>query len=310
MKRGKLFYGWVVVGAVFVVLAIGFGIVYSFGAFFQALQSEFGASRGSVSLAFSLCGFLYFSLGAVSGPVADRVGARWMVCAGLLLVGVGLLLASRAQALWQVYATYGGCIGVGMGFAYVPAVGAVQRWFVVWRGLASGLAVSGIGVGTLALPALSSKLIDLIGWRGACVTLGILALAAGAGISWLIEDSPARRGLLPDGVDPGSKTFPTPQTGGPEQSRPAEGSTLRQALRSRTFWLFYAGGLLACLGLFIPFVHLTPYARDHGLSESTGVLLLGLIGVGSLVGRFVLGGAADKLGRRASLCAMVSLRNT
>ncbi|MER3421814.1 MAG: MFS transporter, partial [Chloroflexota bacterium] len=68
--------------------------------------------------------------------------------------------------------------------------------------------------------------------------------------------------------------------------------------------LLYAATAASSLGLFIPFVHLAPYARDHGLSGAAGAWLVALIGVGSTVGRFVLGGTADRLGRRRSLMVM------
>ena len=58
---------------------------------------------------------------------------------------------------------YGLGVGLGVGCAYVPAIGAVQRWFVRRRGFASGLAVSGIGVGTLVMPPLASLLIESSG---------------------------------------------------------------------------------------------------------------------------------------------------
>jgi MFS family permease len=54
----------------------------------------------------------------------------------------------------------------------------------------------------------------------------------------------------------------------------------------------------------VPFVHLVPYARDHGVAASTAVLLLGMIGIGSTAGRFFLGGLADRIGRQSSLLSM------
>ena len=116
---------------------------------------------------FSLAGFLYFGLGIVSGPLADRFGARRLAVAGMILTGLGLAAASAARNLLEVYAAYGFGVGLGVGCAYVPAIGAVQRWFVRRRGFASGLAVSGIGVGTLLMPPLASQLIELLGWRDA-----------------------------------------------------------------------------------------------------------------------------------------------
>src|SRR5580693_4425616 len=86
-SRPRLFYGWLVVAAAFAVCFVGFGSAYTFSAFVGALQSDFAASRGSVSLVFSLAGFLYFGLGVISGPLADRWGARRLAVAGMLLAG-------------------------------------------------------------------------------------------------------------------------------------------------------------------------------------------------------------------------------
>jgi predicted MFS family arabinose efflux permease len=148
LSRG-VFRGWLVVAGAFAVMFLGFGSAYSFSAFVAALENEFGASRGSVSLVFSLAGFLYFGLGIVSGPLADRWGSRRLAVIGMVLTGVGLAIASTARSLTGIYLAYGLGVGLGVGASYVPAVGAVQRWFSRRRGFASGLAVSGIGVGTL-----------------------------------------------------------------------------------------------------------------------------------------------------------------
>ena len=75
-SSSRAFYGWFVVAAAFAVTFVGFGSAYTFSAFVESLQKDFAASRGSVSLVFSLAGFLYFSLGIVSGPLADRWGSR------------------------------------------------------------------------------------------------------------------------------------------------------------------------------------------------------------------------------------------
>lgn len=294
-----LFYGWVVVAGAFTVMLVGFGIVYAFAAFFLPLQEEFTATRADISLLFAVSGALYFALGALSGPLADRVGPRRVIAGGMLILGTGLVLAGRAQALWQVYVTHGLGVGLGVGLAYVPAIGAVQRWFVRRRGFASGLAVAGIGVGTLLLPPLAARLIAASGWRTAAATLGILAAAIGCAAAVLIEHSPQRRGLLPDGERPYDGAGETDW-----HARQAGGATLREALRSRPFWLLYVAAMATSLGLFTPFVHLVPYTRDHGLAEGSGVVLIGLIGIGSTVGRFALGSGADRLGRRRALAGM------
>lgn len=300
----RLFYGWVVVAATFVVLCVGFGVAYCFAAFFQPLQQEYGARRGDISLVFSLSGFLYFGIGALSGPLADRLGPRRVIAAGMAMVGIGLLLASRATALWQIYAAYGLGVGLGVGFAYVPAIAAVQRWFVRRRGLASGIAVSGIGAGTLVMPVAAGWLIggvDIaglalpgIGWRDAYVVLGVLSLAVGMAAALLIHGSPERLGLQAEGL-----AAPPVAAAGP-----MAGATVREALSTRAFWLLYASGAATSFGLFIPFVHLVPYATDHGIGETLALGLIAAIGVGSIVGRFAFGGFADRVGRRYALAGM------
>ncbi|KVC33427.1 MFS transporter permease [Burkholderia pseudomultivorans] len=317
-RASRFFYGWYVVAAAFAVTFVGFGSAYTFSAFVEPLQRDFAASRGQISLVFSLAGFLYFGFGIVSGPLADRFGSRRLAVAGMLLTAAGLAAAGAAHTLLQVYAAYGLGVGFGVGCAYVPAVGAVQRWFVRRRGFASGLAVAGIGVGTLVMPPLASALIAQLGWRGAYFTLAVLAVVLGAGMSLLIENDPRGRGLLPDG-DVADRTaagaWPSPHDRGPRApSRdvparrpavaPAAGATVREAVMSRPFASLYAACLVCSFGVFVPFVHLVPYALDHGVAPAAAVLLLGAIGVGSTAGRFFLGGLADRFGRRASLLAM------
>ena len=291
----RIFYGWFVVAGAFAVTFVGFGSAYTFSAFIASLQRDFAASRGSVSLVFSVAGFLYFALGLLSGPLADRFGARLLAVAGMILTGLGLAVASVARSLPEVYAAYGLGVGLGVGFSYVPILGAVQRWFVRRRGLASGLAVSGIGVGTLVMPPAAAMLIDTMGWRGAYLVLGCFAAIVGGGMALLVEDDPRRRGTGTDGDPPLLDAQP---------AQPAA-TGVRDALRSRRFIGLCAASLLGSFGVFVPFVHLVPYAIDHGIPQSSAVLLMAAIGIGSTSGRFFLGGLADRLGRALSLVVMV-----
>lgn len=291
VRPSKLFHGWIVVGATFGVLFVAFGAAYSFAAFFESLRDEFDATRGDVSLVFAITGFLYFGLGVFSGPLSDRIGPRRVILAGVVLIAAGLMLASVAQTLWQVYVTYSLFVGVGVGLAYVTSVACVQRWFTRRRGFASGMAVAGIGAGTLVVPLLAAGVIDLWGWRAGYATLGLLTLVVGVASAMLMEHSPHGRGLHPDGDLPAHGAAPAAATG----------SSLREAIRARPFWLLYAATVSTSLGIFMPFAHLAPYAKDHGFTSGFGALLVGMIGVGSTAGRLVLGGSADRVGRRLAL---------
>ena len=295
VSNPRIFYGWFVVAGTFAVTFVGFGCAYSFSAFLLPLQHDFAASRGSISLVFSIAGFFYFALGVISGPLADRFGSRLFAVIGMILTGAGLVVASVAQTLLQVYAAYGIGVGLGIGCSYVPSVGAVQRWFLRRRGFASGLAVSGIGVGTLVVPPLASLLIDALGWRETYLVLGVVAIVAGAGMAMLIEDDPGRRGLGVDGDHP-----PTVAA----RAQASASDSIGSAITSRRFIGLYASCFICSFGLFVPFVHLVPYALDYGITSSAAVLLVGAIGVGSTAGRFLLGGLADRLGRPLSFLIM------
>jgi MFS family permease len=212
----------------------------------------------------------------------------------MVLTGIGLVIASAARSLLEIYAAYGLGVGLGVGCSYVPALGAVQRWFVRRRGFASGLAVGGIGVGTLVMPPFASLLIAALGWRGAYLVLGVLAAVVGAGMAFLIENDPCDRGVGPDGDPPGSAA-PSARTAG---------ASVWEAIGTWQFVGLYTACLICSFGAFVPFVHLVPYALDHGVPQPLAVLLLGAIGVGSTAGRVFLGSLADQMGRRSSLLAM------
>jgi MFS family permease len=288
----RLFYGWWVVAAAFAVTFLGFGSAYTFSNFLEPLQRDFGASRGSVSLVFALAGFLYFGLGIVSGPLADRFGARPLVLTGMILLGLGLALAGAAKNLIEVDAAYGLGVGLGMGFAYVPAIGAVQRWFVRRRGTASGIAIAGIGVGTLIGAPLAHELIEGLGWRRTYLVLAALTALGAIAAGLLVRSGPEHYGQAPDGD-------PLPSPG----SVPA-GLSIGEALRTGPFWAIYASAMLMSFGLFAPFVHLAPYSRDIGLGEGFGIMLIVLLGVGSTVGRFLFASLTNWLGRRLSFAMM------
>ena len=267
------------VAAAFTLMLVGFAAAYSFAAFFSALEGEFGASRGDIALVFSLCAFLWFSFGAPGGMLADRFGARRVAIAGVICLVVALAAASRAQSLGVLYAIYSIGIGVGVGLVYVPSVGAVQPWFNANRAFASGLAIAGIGAGNIVGPLLAAWWIGLLGWRGAYVALAIFVLLLGGIAAVALRTKP-------------------------NSVSQAQGIPLGEALRTAPFWLLFLSLMLSCTGLFVPMVHLGPYATDAGFTEAQGVALVSLIGVGSLVGRFAIGAPADRIGRLPSLCLM------
>jgi MFS family permease len=295
LSRPRLFHGWIVVWSVHLLLFTIFGATYSFSSFFPSLQAEFSANRADVSFAFALAVFLYFSIGAFAGVVADRTHVRRVAGFGIACLGAGLFWASHATSLAEFYAAFGLAIGFGVGCSYVPAIAAVQPWFIKRRALAAGIASSGIGLGTLVVPLVAVRAISAWGWRGTLELLAVATFVLGMAGVVLLEKSPQRMGLNPDDAA-------APPPGGH-----AAGMGWGEAVRSRTFALFFATLLVTGLVQFMPFVHLARHAQDRGLSPEAGALLLGIIGLGSFGGRFFLTGLADRYGRRDSYVAMFVL---
>ncbi len=273
-------YGWVVVGATFMALAVIFGVSYSFAAFFEPLSQAFQANRADVSLVFGVSGLLYFLLGAGAGILADRFGPRAVTSAGMVLIALALAAVSVADSLLQVTLFYGLGVGAGIALVYTPAIACVQPWFTRQRGLAAGVASSGIGAGTLVVPLLLSWALTSISWRSALQWLAVATLVLGLAATALLRRAPAatvRAGAVVPGL------------------------TLRQAIAHPRFRWMYAATLLGAVPMFIPFAHVSAAARDLGVSDARAVGLVGLIGIGSLIGRFGIGTLADRLGRPRTL---------
>ncbi|MBX3637119.1 MAG: MFS transporter [Rubrivivax sp.] len=277
--------GWVVVGASFTALALIFGVSYSFAAFFESFAGAFGATRAEVSLVFGLSGLLYFVLGAFGGMLSDRHGPRLVTGAGMLCIAAALAAGSQASTMLQVVLAYGVLLGVGIALVYTPSIGSVQPWFTRRRGLAAGIASAGIGAGTLVVPLVATAAIAAWQWRGAMLALAAGVLVLGLAAAALHARAPAA----------------TRRAGGQ-----VGGVPLRDALASARFRWLYLMCALGSPAMFVPFAHLSASARDLGIAEAQAVGLVGLIGVGSLVGRFVIGAVADRLGRGRTLVAVMA----
>ena len=291
MRGGtRLFYGWVVVASVHLVLFTVFSVAYSFSSFFTSLQDEFQATRAATSFAFALTIFIMFATGIGAGVVADRTHVRWVAGFGVVCLAAGAWAAAQAASLTTFYLAFGIGVGVGVGCAYVPAIAAVQPWFIKRRSLAAGIASAGIGLGTLAGPLAAAELITRFGWRTTLTMMAAATLLLGLA-TLLLEKSPQAKGLFPDN-DPGARA-----------DLALTGMSFRATMRSREFRLLFLAGLAMSAAQFMPFVHLAQHAIDRGFSPATGALLLGIIGVGSFAGRFVLTGVADKVGNRNLLAA-------
>src|SRR6266404_4985217 len=144
-RRGAL-RPWVVVGTVWVTLAIASGLYFSFPVFFVALLDEFGWSRGATAAALSISSVVQGLLSPVVGILVDRLGPRRIMLGGAGLLGVACVLASRIGSLWSLYLVVGVLAATGLcAVSWVPSGTLIARWFTERRGSMLGLAFSGMG---------------------------------------------------------------------------------------------------------------------------------------------------------------------
>ena len=298
--HGRVFYGWTVVAAAFLVLFMAYGTQYAFGVFFAALVEEFGWSRAGVSGVFSLYAFVYASFALVAGRLTDRWGPRAVIAIGGALLGLALIAMSGVRALWQPYLLYGTAAALGMSTAYVPCNATVAKWFTRRRGIAVGLASAGGSLGTFALPPVAHFLVSRLGWRWAYVAFGAAVFLALNALALLMRRDPEAMGLLPDG---GRAPGEPARAGGR-----AGGLTIGQAVRTRAFWLLYGVFAATWIPVFIPLVHLVPMARGLGISPLLAATLVSALGASAIVGRLAMGAASDRIGRRAGLALALALQ--
>ncbi len=201
------FYGWWMVAASGFIMVITSVLVFQTSAVWAvALESQFGWSRTQLGLALSFTRIEGSLTGPVAGYLVDRMGTRFMVFTGLLILTAGFFLFSQVQNLWMFYLAYF-IMSVGQGQAgWITVMTLLNHWFVRRRGMAMGLAMVGMGIGALILVPLIAWLInpeaDRIGWRRTAEILAVVTLVSAIVLPKLIRNKPEDIGEYPDGERP------------------------------------------------------------------------------------------------------------
>ena len=207
-------------------------------------------------------------------------------------MGLGFLIVSRMSELYLFYLGY---VIIGAGAAAmgpVPCSAIVSNWFRRKRGLALGLMSAGIGaVGVVVAPFIGYML-SQYDWRIAYLSLGVILVAVTVPLSLgVVRMRPSDMGLYPDGDD-----APIEVTGGSDRTTGESASfTLKQALRTRTFWFIAIA--YACYGFGSGGAQQAsvPFLDDMGYPIATAVTALGMIGAGSTIGKVLFGRLCDKM---------------
>lgn len=285
----QIFYGYIVASAAFILMLTMYSTRYSFGVFFKPILTEFGWTRAMTSGAFSLSMVMEGLLGIVMGGLNDRLGPRIVLTFCSFLLGIGYLLMSQINTVWQLYLFYGVIMGIGLSGAWVPLLSTVARWFVKRRGMMSGIVLTGIGISALITPPVANRLISVYDWRISYIILGGIIFVIVFCAAQLLRRDPSQMGQVPYGDCEEREQ---------DVQLDTDGFSFMEAVYTRQFWQVLA--MLFCFGfcLFTIVVHIVPHVTDLGFSTDSAAKILSTIGGAVLIGRVGLGGAADKFGTR------------
>jgi MFS family permease len=293
MGQRRLFYGWVVVGASALIVCIGMGALFSLGVFLKPIADSMGWSRGAIS-SVALLTWIAMGLGSfVWGALSDRLGTRTVALAGGLLLGLGLVLSSQVQALWQLYVTFGLMVGFAVGAFYAPLTSTATKWFTARRGLAVALVSSGIGVGILAIAPLARALTSAWDWRVALLLIGDLAWLTVVPVALVIREQPGDLGTGALGGAP----------------RAGRAYSTREVLAAPQFWAIALTHFACCAAHSGPIFHMVTHATDQGIGAMAAATALGVSGLASIVGRVGGGVLADRVGAKPTLLAGLALQS-
>jgi MFS family permease len=288
-----VFYGWIVIAASAAIVCVGMGSLFSLGVFLKPMAESMGWSRGAIS-SVALLNWIAMGLGSfVWGTLSDRIGTRAVAVAGGLLLGLGLVLSSQAQALWQLNLTFGVMVGFAVGAFYAPLTSTATKWFTARRGLAVGLVSSGIGVGILAIAPLARALITAWDWRVALLVIGDLAWVVVVPVALLIREQPG---------DVGAAAM------GGAAARTGRDYSPQQVLATPQFWAIALTHFACCAAHSGPIFHMVTHATDQGIGPMAAATALGVSGLSSIAGRLGGGLLADRFGAKKTLLSGLALQ--
>ena len=241
-----------------------------------AVQTEFGASRGTASLAFTMVMLGFGSGGVLTGKITDRYGIVTAIGLGIGILTLGYLGAASSSSIWQ-FILWHFAIGLSSAATFAPLMAEASHWFVRYRGLAVGIAASGNYIGGTIWPPLVNFVMQSMGWRSTHVAIGIftaLAMAVALVVLRLLMGAATRRSHV---------------------NAPAPRVDLRVSTNALTAILALAS-FACCVAMSMPQVHIVAYCGDLGYGVARGAEMLSLMLGFGIVSRIGSGFLADKIG--------------
>ncbi|MFC2009786.1 MFS transporter [Chloroflexota bacterium] len=296
-----------IIAAFLIISTTIIGIRFSFGIFFTSIEGEFELTRAATSSIFSTYMIFTVLAGVLGGWALDRYGPKPVMLLTGVFAGIGLLLTSQTDFLWQLYITYSLFFAIGSGVVFVATQSTVSKWFNKKRGLALGIAGSGAGLGTVIIAPFSAYLIANLDWRTAYLVLGLVAMVIVIPLSILLKRDPSDIRTIPRGGKQDS--LPIMGKNPANEAAPhLAGLSLSEVLRTRSFWIFLLVWFLGSAGRFIILTHIVPHTTDIGFSSAEAAAILSLIGMASIIGRIIMGAVSDNIGYKLTVIINSSLK--
>ncbi|MEV6066036.1 MFS transporter [Nocardia sp. NPDC052001] len=307
LRSGRLHPAWIVAAVGFVALVGAAAFRSVPGVLMEPLHEEFGWSHGTIGAAVSVNVLLYGLISPFAAALMDRFGIRRVVAGALLLIATGAGLTVFMTQPWQLMATWGLLVGVGVGSMSMPFVATITgRWFVRQRGLVTGVLTAAGAAGQLVFLPLIARLAGDYGWRTPSLVVAGTALVVVPLVLLFIRDYPSDIGRTAYGAEPGSMVgVRTQAPGGAGRAL----TVLFSVARKPVFWLL-AGGFAICGASTNGLIgtHFVSAAHDHGMPATTAAGLLALVGVFDVAGTIASGWFTDRVDSRYLLVGYYSLR--
>jgi MFS family permease len=270
---------WIVATVVLVILAVSFGAPWITIVALKAIATESGGLRSVPALASSLAWIGFGAGGIVMGYVAERVGVRWTVIFGAVMVCAGLALSTGGET-WQLYLGQGLFMGfLGIGGMNAPSYIYISRWFDRRRGSALALISSGAYAAGAFWPPIFERAIAYGGWRQTMLYFGLLEAAVVVPLAAIFLRQPPELSLPGDLLAPASARARV--LGWPP---------------NLVFALVAMAVVFCCVPMAIPQAHLPALCTDLGILASHGAAMLSVLLGTAFISRQFWGWVADQVG--------------
>ena len=270
---------WLIAIATLTTTSISFGAPYVVIVALKLIAADLGGYRSIPAAATSLAMIGTGIGGLAMGWLAERIGVRFTVIGGALMICAGLALSSGGEA-WQLYVGHGLLIGfLGNGAINAPLYVYITRWFERRRGTALALIASGQYVAGAIWPFLFERAIAAYGWRQTMMGYGVLVALLIVPIAVLV--------LKPPPAPPDIRNV-SGSAGQPDR--------VLDLPPNAAFALLAVASFLCCVPMAMPAAHLIALCGDLGMEARTGALMLSVLLCCAFISRQFWGWLSDRIG--------------